>query len=122
MAKQHSRGRDWKVPYKQRMKKRERFGTKNKKGIGIIIRCFNNLRLFFLYNFYKSYLIRKSKQREGFCKKCGSCCKGCHYLNDDNKCKEYNNRPVWCHKDVPIDMFDRGVYCGDNCGYYWEKK
>lgn len=88
-----------------------------------IKRSVNNIRLFFFYNFYKSYLIRKTIERLGECKKCGLCCKGCPYLNKDNKCKVYNNRPKWCHKDIPIDKFDLKVNTPKGkCGYYWGKK
>lgn len=85
-----------------------------------LLRMINNVRRFFFYNFYQSYLIRKAKERKGECKKCGFCCQGCIYLGDDNKCKTYNNRPRWCHKDAPIDEFDQKAHgTKEKCGFYW---
>lgn len=62
--------------------------------------------------------------RKGKCKKCGSCCSGCDFLDKKtNLCKDFEiAKQIGCTV-YPISRFDQvrnGVE--DVCGYYWEKK
>jgi hypothetical protein len=69
--------------------------------------------------FNRQYILDSLAARKGECRQCGYCCKGCNFLKD-NKCSTYNNRPEACHKDNPIDEFERKAYCSKDCGYYWD--
>lgn len=86
-------------------------------------RNLNKLRIFFLVNFYSSYCRRMAAMKKGECLKCGTCCKGCPYQNEDHTCVLYQSgRPDWCRRGFPIDSLDLKMLKVDGtCGYYWEK-
>ena len=85
-------------------------------------RIVNVIRLLVLYTVGREYIKLKLKTRNGGCLKCGVCCTNCSFLDKETKlCKIYNSRPSWCHKDFPVDEWDKklgGVK--DICGYYWD--
>lgn len=104
-----------------------------------LLKLVNRLRRKFMISFIdKDYVNKKISKRKGSCKKCGSCCLNCRYLyigdnkNISNKkneirlCKIYDNEkiPWFCHRQFPIDEFDKKVFLGknkNNCGYFFEK-
>jgi len=66
----------------------------------------------------KNYVKDKLKLRKGKCLKCGQCCAGCEFLDEKKKlCRVYDKRPDFCHKDFPIDEFDKRVFNVRDCGY-----
>jgi hypothetical protein len=78
----------------------------------------NKIRRGIMSSIDKSYISKKLKLRSGKCLKCGQCCMGCKCLDSETKkCKVYDNRPSFCHRDFPIDELDKKVFGVKNCGY-----
>ncbi len=68
------------------------------------------------YNLFPFMLIKSMSKRTGMCIQCGHCCYGCYNLKD-NKCIVYKDRPNWCHKDFPVNSFERYFFASKDCGY-----
>ncbi|MCX8158990.1 MAG: hypothetical protein N3D20_01725 [Candidatus Pacearchaeota archaeon] len=90
----------------------------------VLLKILNKLRRKIMLLINKDYVIKKIVKRRGKCLKCGKCCIGCEYLNKKTRlCKVYKNRPNWCHKDFPIDEFDKVVFgVRNNCGYWFDEQ
>lgn len=87
-----------------------------------ILKLGNRLRRSFFSFFNQDYIKDKLKDRRGSCIMCGKCCKGCKHLDEHNKCKVYEKRPVYCHQLFPIDKMDQKVFGVTDCGYYFQDK
>ncbi len=85
----------------------------------MMLKTFNRLRRNIMILICPNYLDKKLSRRKGKCKQCGKCCLGCDYLKD-NKCIVYEKRPWFCHKNFPIDEFDKRVFDAKNCGYWFK--
>lgn len=87
----------------------------------MILTFINELRISFLEQIFPEYILKSISKREGKCRQCGKCCKGCDHL-EKNKCIIYNNRPIRCNKNFPIDKLDLWFYNIKECGYRWKEK
>ena len=87
-----------------------------------IRKLLNRVRFEALRLFFPSYIEHNIKVRNGECKKCGICCDGCKFLNNDNSCKVYLDRIAYnplC-RPFPIDSLDKKTV-NKNCGYTFKK-
>jgi len=71
----------------------------------------------------RDYAKKKLKERKGYCKKCGRCCRGCKHLDvKTNLCKIYAKRPWICYKEFPLDKLDQQIWGVEKvCGYTFKK-
>jgi len=82
----------------------------------------NKIKREFMQIIDKDYINNKLKKRNGKCKKCGECCKGCINLDKKtNLCKVYKKRPALCYKEFPLDKLDQKIWNVKNCGYYFDR-
>jgi hypothetical protein len=65
----------------------------------------------------KNYFKKKLAKRTGKCLRCGDCCLGCPFLDNNKLCRVYKNRPFFCLKEFPVVKFDQYVWNVRRCGY-----
>ena len=87
-----------------------------------LLKILNKVRRKLMLVIDKNYVKKKLAKRKGKCKRCGQCCLNCECLDKETKlCKVYDNRPDLCHKDFPIDEFDKRVFNVEGkCGFEFD--
>lgn len=94
---------------------------KLKKSLWFIVCYFlDRIYLTFAYNFAPFMIIHSMSKRTGQCKQCGYCCGNCFYLQE-GKCIVYQDRPMFCQKDFPVNRFELKYHASKDCGYSFKK-
>jgi hypothetical protein len=88
----------------------------------LFVRAVGQLRRQYLSRFRRGYIQRMKAERQGECRRCGSCCNltfNCPFHTDTVGCRIYEKRPRTC-RDFPIDAKDLRL-TRVPCGHHYEK-